>query len=127
MVERVRAEFKRAAQKKWGEQTPHPSVRDVVIIQDESRNRHSWKLGIVDELIVGRDGIIRAAKMRAGKGVMERAVQHLYPLELSVDRKPMASSSLNPVAPAFRPTRAAAATANELIQGIARAEESSDI
>ena len=41
-----------------GEQTPHPSVGDVVIIQDESRNRHSWKLGIVDELIVGRDGII---------------------------------------------------------------------
>ena len=110
-----------------GEQTPHPSVGDVVIIQDESRNRHSWKLGIVDELIVGRDGIIRAAKMQAGKGVMERAVQHLYPLELSVDRKTMVSSSLNPVAPAFRPTRAAAATANELIQWIARAEESSDI
>ena len=110
-----------------GEQTPHPSVEDVVIIQDESRNRRSWKLGIVDELIVGRDGIIRAAKMRAGKGVMERAVQHLHPLELSVDRKPMASSSLNPVAPAFRPTRATAATANELIQEIARAEESSDI
>lgn len=81
----------------------------------------------MDELIVGRDRIIRAAKMRAGKGVMERAEQHLYPLELSVDRKPMASSSLNPVAPAFRPTRAAAATANELIQEIARAEESSDI
>ena len=34
--------------------------------------------------------------------------------------KPMASSSLNPVDPAFRPTRAAAATANELIQGNAR-------
>ena len=58
---------------------------------------------------------------------MEHAVQHLYPLELSIDRKPMASSSLNPVAPAFWQTRAAAATANELIQGIARAEESSDI
>ena len=110
-----------------GKKTPHPSVGDVVIIQNESPNRHSWKLGIVDELIVGRDGIIRAAKMRAGKGVMERAVQHLYPLELSVDRKPMASSSLNPVARAFRPTRAPAATANELIQGITRAEESSDI
>ena len=81
----------------------------------------------MDELIVGRDGIIRAAKMQAGKGVMERAVQHLYPLELSVDRKTMVSSSLNPVAPAFRPTRVAAATANELIQWIARAEESSDI
>ena len=69
----------------------------------------------MDKLIVGRDGILFAAKMRAGKGVMERAMQDLYPLELSVDHKPMASSSLNPVAPAFRPTQAAAATANELI------------
>ena len=114
--------FRERHRRSGGEQTPHSSVGDVVIIQDESRNRHSWKLGIVDVLIVGRDGIMRAAKMRAGKGIMERAEQHLYPLELSVDRKPMASSSLNPVAPAFRPTRAAAETANELIQEIARAE-----
>ena len=121
------AEFKRAEKKKWGraDLTPLTQRRDIIL--DESRNRHSWKLEIVGELIVGRDRNIRAAKMRAGKGVMEQAMQHLYPLELSVDRKPMASSSLNPLAPAFRPTRAAAATANELIQGIARAEESSDI
>ena len=60
----------------------------MVIIQDELQNRNIWKLGIVDNLIVGRDQIVRAAKMRAGKGVIERAVQHLYPLELSVNRAP---------------------------------------
>ena len=51
--------------------TPHPSVGELVIIQDESRNRNSWKLGIVERLIVGCDGIVRGAKLRAGKGVLE--------------------------------------------------------
>ena len=109
-----------------GQQTPHPSVRDVVIIQDESRNRNLWKLGIVDNLIVGRDRIVRAAKIRAGKGVMERAVQHLYPLELSVDRTPKAN--LDPTIPPFKPKRVAAVIANERIQEIAQEEdESSDV
>ena len=72
-----------------GEQTPHPSVGDVVIIQDESRNRHSWKLGIVDELIVGRDRIIRAAKMRARKGVAA-------PLPTRVISRPQAHGKLKP-------------------------------
>ena len=109
-----------------GQQTPHPSVGDVVIIQDESRNRNLWKLGIVDNLIVGRDRIVRAAKIRAGKEVMERAVQHLYPLELSVDRTPKAN--LDPTIPPFKPKRVAAVIANERIQEIAQEEdESSDV
>ncbi|XP_068697519.1 uncharacterized protein [Montipora foliosa] len=105
-----------------GDQTPHPSVGDVVIIQDESRNRNTWKLGIVESLITGRDGIIRAARMRAGKGVLERAVQHLYPLELSVDRAPKARN-LNPTVPSFRPRRAAAVVAEERIKEITNDEQ----
>ena len=105
-----------------GDQTPHPSVGDVVIIQDESRNRNTWKLGIVESLITGRDGIIRAARMRAGKGVIERAVQHLYPLELSVDRAPK-TANLNPTVPSFRPRRAAAVVAKERIKEITNDEQ----
>ena len=37
------------------------------------------------DLIVGRDGEVRAAKLRAGRGVLERAIQHLYPLQLACD------------------------------------------
>ena len=45
-------------------------------------------MGVVEELFTGRDGIVRAAKLRAakvraGRGFMERPIQHLYPLELS--------------------------------------------
>ena len=39
----------------------------VVVIKDEERNRNKWKSGIVEDLIPGRDGIVRAAKLRAGE------------------------------------------------------------
>ena len=65
---------------------------EVAIIKDEEQNRNKWKMGIVEELISGRDGMIRAAKLRAGKGTLERAVQHLYPLELTCDRENVRSS-----------------------------------
>ena len=74
---------------------------------------------IVEELISGRDGIVRAARLRAGKGTLERAEQHLYPLELTCDRENVKSSSqLNPEAPTFRPRRDAAVAAQCRIQDI---------
>ena len=71
-------------------------IGDVTIIKSDERNRNKWKLGIVEELIAGRDGVVRVAKLRAGKSHLERAVQHLYPLELSCDRtKPTTQGTLN--------------------------------
>ena len=97
---------------------------DVVIIKEDQRNRNSWKLGIVDQLIVGRDGIVRAAKLRAGKSFLERAVQQLYPLELSCDRTTVATPvPLNPDAPRFRPRRDAAVAANVRLHDLARDEQ----
>ena len=56
---------------------------DVVIIQSDEQSRGKWHLGVVDELYKGRDGVVRAVKLPAGKTYLERAVNHLYPLELS--------------------------------------------
>ena len=64
----------------------------VVIFMSEERNRNCWPLGIIEKLIVGRDGVVRAAKVRTRKTVLERAIQHLYPLELSCDRSKDADS-----------------------------------
>ena len=49
---------------------------EVVIIKDEERNRNKWKTGIVEELISGQDGVVWAAKLRAGKRTLEQVVQH---------------------------------------------------
>ena len=62
-----------------------PAVGDVVIIKTEDKNRGKRPPGIIENLIVGNDGVVRGAKLRAGKSYVERAIQQLYPLELSCD------------------------------------------
>ena len=92
---------------------------DVVIIQSDERNRWKWPVGVVEELYKGRDGVVRAVKLCAGKTFLERAVNQLYPLELSCDRSESRPSvPLNPDARDFRPTRDAAVAARERIQEI---------
>jgi hypothetical protein len=91
------------------------SVGDVVIIKSDERNRGEWPLGIVHELYEGKDGVVRAVKLRAGKSFMERPVQHLYPLELSCDigtrQTTKTTTELNAEATEFRPKRDAAVAA----------------
>ena len=53
---------------------------DVVLIKGDERNRGKWNVGIVAQLVEGRDGVIRVAKLRTKKTEIERAIQLLYPL-----------------------------------------------
>ena len=93
------------------------AVGDVIIIYGEERNRGKWPLGIVQELYPGRDGVIRAAKIKTVNGHLDRPVHLLYPLELSCDVSPSTiDDQLNPEAEVFRPTREAAVTARLRIQ-----------
>ena len=96
-----------------------------MIIKWDERNRGKWKLGIVEKLIPGRDQVVRAVRLRAGKSYLERPVQHLFPLELSCDRTADETqlTALNVDAPAFAPKRAASQVAEELIREIAGVEE----
>ena len=98
---------------------------DVVVIRGDAydRNRNKWKLGVVDEMIKGKDDVVWAVRLRAGKSFLERPIQHLYPLELSCDLK--AKNQLDVQAKEFKPKRMAAEAARENIRIIA-AEEQSD-
>ena len=69
------------------ENRPTSAIGDVVIIKGEEQNRNLWRLGLVTELFKGKDRILRAAKIRYGKSELERAVQHLYQMELLCDWK----------------------------------------
>lgn len=73
-------------------------------------------------MIKGKDGHVRAVRLRAGKDHLERPIQHLYPLELSSDRSE--KKPLRVDAPTFRPKRAAAVKANKRIKGQIAAEDS---
>ena len=92
-------------------------IGDVVIIKSDEKNRAKWQLGIVHELYEGRDGVVRAVKLRAGKNFMERSPTHLYSLELSCDREAKKTQeTLNPDVAPFRPRRDAAVAARQRIQ-----------
>ena len=101
-----------------------PAVGDVVIVKTEDKSRGKWPLGIIENLIVGNDGVVRGAKLRAGKSYMERAIQQLCPLELSCDRQmPAPQAGMNPEAAPFRPRRDAAVAARLRLQEITQEDE----
>ena len=98
------------------------SLGEVVIIASDERNRGKRTLRIVEELFPGRDGIVSALKkVKTANGHLERAVNHLYPLELSCDQSSN-QQTLNPLAPVYRPVRDAAVAARSLIQEVTEIE-----
>ncbi|PFX12829.1 hypothetical protein AWC38_SpisGene23147 [Stylophora pistillata] len=87
---------------------------DMCIIKDDNKDRNKWKLGIVEELFAGHDGVVRAVKLRGGKSYLERAVQQLHPLELSCYKsREVPKPPLNPEALAFKPKGDAAVAARQ--------------
>ena len=98
------------------------AVGDVVLIKAEQKNRNKWQVGVVQQIYLGCDGVVRAVEVGTATGKLERSIQHLYPMELSCDRsKP---PELNPLAEAFRPRRQAAAVAAENIRATLREQVS---
>jgi transposase InsO family protein len=106
-----------------GKRSACPQIGEAVIIEDEDKNRNHWKLGIIGRQLKGRDGVVRGAKVRTAKGVLERAVQQLYPLELSSEEEK--SWTPNLCAPVFqpRPKRDAATAAEVRIEQQATADQ----
>ena len=86
------AVWKRCTQARGVRHTPkhseerHPKIGELLLIKLEDKNRGKWKFGVVTDHIKGRDGVVRAAKLRVGTSCIERAVQQLFPLELCCDR-----------------------------------------
>lgn len=64
-------------------------VGDVVILKNDSVARAFWKLAKVEELLLGRDGTVRAAIVTVPRGTssnsnqrLRRPIQHLIPTEV---------------------------------------------
>ena len=39
-------------------------VGDVVLVKEDNIKRNGWKMGKVEELVVGKDGVVRGAKLK---------------------------------------------------------------
>ena len=57
-------------------------VGDVVQVHDD-KSRLTWRLAVIESLIRGRDGHVRAANIRTASGKTNRPITKLYPLEVS--------------------------------------------
>ena len=57
---------------------------DVVLIHDSPRAR--WKMAVIENLIKGNDGNIRAAEVRTSNGRTNRPIARLYLLKTSSEK-----------------------------------------
>lgn len=54
----------------------------MVLVREDNLKRLQWPLAVVTELHTGPDGIVRSVKIRAAKGVFQRAGHRLHMLGL---------------------------------------------
>ena len=81
-------------------------------------------MGVVEDLITGRDGVIRGAKLKSGKSHLKHLIQHLYQLKLSCDTSVQSPpKTLNAEAPVYRLRRDAAVAARFCIQDMNENEQ----
>lgn len=65
---------------KWKKNKQDLSVGDLVLVLAEDRPPLNWPLARIVELIPGRDGKCRAAKIKTSDGVYTRPIVKLAPL-----------------------------------------------
>ena len=97
---------------------PVININDVVIIERDEKNRGKWKIGIIENIFVGTGNTIRSVRIRTRKGIIERPVQLLYPMDLQCDSKTINSKTqdnktLNVGAEEFWAERSAATVAEQ--------------
>ena len=77
----------RESHKLTGTVPVHISNGDVVLIYDANEKRGFCKKGIVQDIIVGKDGVVRGSSVRKmGRGkpeTLNRPLQKLFPLEIA--------------------------------------------
>ena len=66
-------------------ETANHKVKVGDAVRTDNKNRSMWPLVVVQQIFPGRDGYTCAVQLRTTKGVIERPVQHLYPLELQCE------------------------------------------
>lgn len=57
-------------------------VGSLVLIKNEGRSRLTWPLGLVTETYTGKDGFVRAVRLKTANGFIDRPVQVLHKLEI---------------------------------------------
>ncbi|GFT67849.1 uncharacterized protein TNCV_1087311 [Trichonephila clavipes] len=59
-----------------------PRVGEIILVGNDSKKRINWPLAVIVELVPGRDGNVRAVKVKTHTGVFLRPIQRIFPLEI---------------------------------------------
>ena len=66
---------------KWKTTMPSVNVNDVCLIAEDKMTRSKWPLARVVDVIKGRDGIVRTARLKTKHGVCSRPIQKILLFE----------------------------------------------
>ena len=70
---------------KWLQERPNLKVGDLVLVMDENAPRGRWPLGKVDDVNVGRDGLVRSVRLSTQSSQLVRPISKIVFLEGAVD------------------------------------------
>ena len=111
----------------------HPDLGEVVLVVGDSKNKHTWRHGLVCQHLPGKDGVVRGVRMIVRNKIWERPVQLICPLEIRSTMTPEELNRRIEVANKVgdrgteiqdeRPTRQAKVKARKKIEDIAEDEE----
>ena len=60
-----------------------PKIGEIVLVKEDSLPRRAWKLTLIKEYILSKDGEIRSIIIQLpNKQLVSRAINHLFPLEI---------------------------------------------
>ena len=60
-----------------------PKIGEIVLVKEDSLPRRAWKLALIKEYILSKDGEIHSVIIQLpNKQLVSRAINHLFPLEI---------------------------------------------
>ena len=66
---------------KWQQEMPNVQKGDIVMILDENSPRGSWPIGRVDDVMTGRDGLVRSVRLSTRSTTLVRPITKIVLLE----------------------------------------------
>ena len=82
---------------------PDIQVNDVCLLRKSQAKRAFWKLCTVEQLVLGRDGSVRSAKVsvltNGSKNQFVRSVKHLIPSDISPTEQQAPNVATSPTEP----------------------------
>ena len=81
------------------------AVGSLVLLVEDTKDRGTWKTGIIQQKVHEKDGVLLGYKIKAGNGyIIERPVQMVCNLESENNNNKVVKHTLNPDAKEYVPT-----------------------